>query len=745
MRLAHILTGLAGALFALAPAARADFTVSGTFLYTDREFSYTGGFTGAEPALPIRLARVQAIHASTGAVLATGATDENGDFALFVSGSGTKNVLVRCFSQSDAFGSKTLRVTNSSTVNYSVSSSTFAGHDQSVDLDVGTIQAQKLTSGPYQGNPFNMLDQMVWGIQYIKASGGTNPPQSLRMKWPGGSGSFASGTVATMSDDDGYDDIVQLHELGHVVHNVYSDSDSPGGSHSFSQSDQDPRLSFGEGWASAFAGAVRQYAGVFDPGFYMDADGKGGTGGGTIQLRMRYENAAPYAGSTGGEADEGAVFCVLWDLLDRADTNDKSPGVDDDALDGSLTFAGQTGDVAHWQTFTGPVESAANLTIRNLWDGWFTPVNHGNQSQMEVIFGNFKMRFFEDSNDPNQTAATATPVSTSSSAFGPTQSLYYTTAAAGAPGAGDSDYFSFALNVGSSFEVETRYPAGKADAETYADPRIEVLRPNGTLFASDNDSGTGRNAKLENLLADVTGTWTVRVFSTHSYRKTGSYELRVQASGGGALVPTITSVSPSQTEAVVVDGSTQVTVHGAGMLSVASVLVDGVPLTSFPPMYVVIDDATLTFALPLASQLGPIPIVLSSPAGSASTSIEVEANATPVVELKNSDPGFLFQTLGLQLTLGGNPGDIAVVIGSPSALPTTLPGIVDLAIGNNGTSLFVLGAPLIGPAGYTELTVPMAGLPAGLTLHVQTAALLLSTAYALPATASNVQSGTILF
>ena len=154
---------------------------------------------------------------------------------------------------------------------------------------------------------------------------------------------------------------------------------------------------------------MRQYAGVFDPGFYMDADGKGGTGGGTIQLRMRYEDAAPYAGSTGGEADEGAVFCVLWDLLDRADTNDKSPGVDDDALDGSVTFAGQSGDVAHWQTFTGPVKSASNLTIRNLWDGWFTPVNHGNQSQMEVIFGNFKMRFFEDSNDPNQTAATATP------------------------------------------------------------------------------------------------------------------------------------------------------------------------------------------------------------------------------------------------------------------------------------------------------------------------------------------------
>lgn len=136
-----------------------------------------------------------------------------------------------------------------------------------------------------------------------------------------------------------------------MIHNAYSDSDGPGGSHGFAQGDQDPRLSLGEGSASFFAGAVRQHAGLFDPGFYLDADGHGGTG--TIQPRMRFETGSPFAGLTGGEADEGTVFCALWDVLDRADTNDKSPGVDDDALDGSQTFAGLSADAAHWAVFTG--------------------------------------------------------------------------------------------------------------------------------------------------------------------------------------------------------------------------------------------------------------------------------------------------------------------------------------------------------------------------------------------------------
>ena len=85
---------------------------------------------------------------------------------------------------------------------------------------------------------------------------------TVRINWPGSGGSFASGSQAHMSSDDGYDDAVILHELGHVFHNLYSDSDNPGGTHYFGDSDQDPRLSFGEGYATFMAGAVLDHMGL---------------------------------------------------------------------------------------------------------------------------------------------------------------------------------------------------------------------------------------------------------------------------------------------------------------------------------------------------------------------------------------------------------------------------------------------------------------------------------------------------
>jgi len=192
-------------LVGLAPAARADFPVTGTFQYQNRELSFASGFTGSKPSLPIRHARVQVLDANTSAVLATGATDASGSVSLFVPGAGTNDVLVRCFSRSDALGAKTQRVTNNAKSDYSVSSSRFVSQSQALDLDVGTVLALELSSGGLLGNPFNMLDQMVSGVEYVKASGGANPPRSLHLMWPGGVGSFASGTVATIAYDYDYD------------------------------------------------------------------------------------------------------------------------------------------------------------------------------------------------------------------------------------------------------------------------------------------------------------------------------------------------------------------------------------------------------------------------------------------------------------------------------------------------------------------------------------------------------------
>lgn len=731
-----LLAGLALA----APAARADFTVTGSFLYVDRTFGF-GGFTGAEPNMPIRLATVQVINDTTGAVLATGATDQNGDLSLFVSGSGTANIVVRCFSRSNSFGNNAVRVSNTSNQQYSVSSNVFPGWNLSTDLDVGTIVAQKLVSGGKQGGPFNMLDMGVAAIEYVKAQGGANPPQQVRVEWPAGATtSSASGNTVNLAEDDGFDDVVILHEIGHVVHNLYSDSDSPGGSHGFSESDQDPRLSFGEGWATFFAGAVRQHAGYSDPGIYVDANGNGGTGLGGVFVRARLENTNPFSNTTGGEADELAVAAALWDLVDTTATPDPSTGTDDDAIDGSILFAGGiSGDEMQWTVFDSSiVASAPNLTIRNEFHGFFSPTNFGNYDEVSTIFANLKQRFIVDDAEPNNSEATATPY-TPTSAWTPIRTLYFSSNDPPAPGGGDQDFYSFMMTSGSIFECETRYPNGKADAETYCDPFITVRRPNGTVFATDNNSGFGRNAELTGLLADATGLWTVEVDTTHNYRKTGSYQFRAQITFAPSNLA-INSVTPSSVDSVVPGGSTLVTLGGVGFLDVTGVSVDGIALSSFPPQFTVVDDQTITFDMPLVSQLGPVDITVDTPGGSASATIDVVAPDPPALDLFTSG-GFLLSVTGTTATMGSDPGDLMFLVFSLDLVPSVLPGLFSLDIGNNFTSLFTIFEGTVGGAGYVQVDIPVSSGHPGLEVHFQ--ALAFQGSFPLPE--SNVQTGTILF
>jgi len=215
--------------------------------------------------------------------------------------------------------------------------------------------------------------------------------------------------------------------------------------------------------------------------------------------------------------------------------------------------------------------------------------------------------------------------------------------------------------------------------------------------------------------------------------------------GGTGTAPTVSSVSPSAIEAVVIDGPGLVTLVGSGFTGTSSVVVDGIPLLTFPAQFSVQDDSTLVLSMPLVSKLGPVAIDVTAPGGSVTTSIDVVANATPTVDMLFSDPGFLFQGVGLQLTIGSHPGDILFVEASSALLPSVLPGIVDLAIGNNFTSLFLLASPTIPAEGYKALNIPMSGLASGTKIHVQAAGLILANFYSLPATVSNVQTGTVLF
>lgn len=718
------------ASLALATPERADFTATGQFRYRDRVFSYSG-FTGSEPSLPIRKTFVQVLDSDTNTVLASGNTDNDGNFSIFVPASGNLNIVFRAVAKSQKFGNSRLFVTTADGINYSVSSSVFSSWDTSQDLDMGTVISEKVFSGSYQFNPFNALDQSIAAVEYIGSIGGGHPPQNFTVRWPVTGGSSASGTTVNLDQDDGYDDVVILHEVGHVVHNIFSESDNPGGFHSFGQSDQDPRLSFGEGWASFFAGAVRNYKGEFDPGIYIDAWGNGPLF--SVGLRKRMENGSPNPTGTDGEADEAAVFCALWDLIDDEATNDGGT-TDDDEIDGSFDFDGLSADELQWAAFvSNTVADAPNCTIRDLWDGLFAGQNHGRYDELEGIFREWKINFYLDANEPNNGSANGTAVSPTSS-WSSTQTLYYSGATPPVPGINDRDYYLMLVNEGEELRAETRYPGGISDAETYADPHLRIRRPDTTIFAEDDDSGTGRNALLSGLIADTSGEWRFVVRTVHSYRKTGSYQYRFYKIGSA-----VNSIAPAQVSAVNVGGQT-VTLTGQDLDQVTGIQVDGIALTPGSD-YQIVNPSTITFEMPLVSQLGLVDIEITTPSKTIIPRIEVLENIPPTL---NIEPLSITQATGFDIQLGAGVADFAYVNVSPDLIPTVIPGLFSLDIGNNLTTLFTPWKTLVGGGGSKARHFgPFSGL-IGVTVHWQAFVADFDTVYAAPFASSNVLTTTIV-
>jgi hypothetical protein len=555
LALAGVLT-LAGGLAAQA------FTVSGTFQYQDKEWNFTG-WTGVDPVKPIRFADVYVLDNVTQAILGSGYTAADGSFSIVCTALVPVNVIVRCDADTDlcktATGFQRIRVTNEGTTEYSGFSPVFPLWVPPLPLDIGTVIAGKILSGNDEGNPFNMLDMGVSAAEYIAGPkvGAAPVTSTLRFYWPGTGGSFASGSGAHMGADDGYDDTVQLHEFGHVVHNSYSESDNTGGDHTFGNSDQDPRLSFGEGYATFFGGCVLDFLGR--EALYVDGFGSAQSGG--FGLHLRLETAGPYGTDAYGACDEVAVACTLYDLIDTELSPDTTPGVDDDLFVSTTLIDGQNAHKAWWDDFIGPIKNAANLTQNHAWDGWFT-VNAPDPHYTEMVdaFENRRQRFWPDAQEPDNSLAEAVPTpATDIGIWTADRTIYWSAATPAVPGTGDQDWYAVDLVKGSTVSIETRYPGGAGDADTQADTYLEVFAPSGAPVASTDTGGAGRNAAVPNLLVSETGTWHYSVRTLSTMRRYGKYDVRTQLLFENHL-PQITSGPTAAPDTVDDDETTQLSV-----------------------------------------------------------------------------------------------------------------------------------------------------------------------------------------
>ncbi|HEV8336946.1 MAG TPA: MopE-related protein [Candidatus Polarisedimenticolia bacterium] len=483
----------------------ANWTASGTFRYTDREFDQNG-FTGVEPPVPIRLATVEVRDANQSGnkgLLATTATDANGNFSVLVSDTKTRTVYVRVLSVSTAVSGLFLRVENVIIPKnvYAVASSNVPNHSPSTNVNFGTITAAIGTGG----SAFNIYDTGLRSVDYFAALNGARPSSQnlLTLEWEPASGNVVSSYNYSakrvhVGDPSSYNDTVIAHETGHYAYHLVSGQDNPGGVHHLTDCNQDVRLAYDEGRATWYGQSVRRYFNLPRPDLYVKTTGAPGPG--NLDFYFDVETETPYFCS--GSASEVAVYAALWDVNDSASTADGSAGVDDETL--------SRPDADNWDVDKNYITTATDRSLEDFWDGWFTR-GKGFKTDMISAFQRTNVEFYPDLLEPNGTVATASFNAANGALVHQT---YFADVNGDGVGEADTDYFFFSGAAGTSYTIETLNPWGAPNTS------LELLASNGSTVLATGSS-------LIAYTPSTSGTLYVRSFHAASFGVYGSYDFRI--------------------------------------------------------------------------------------------------------------------------------------------------------------------------------------------------------------------------
>ena len=176
----------------------------------------------------------------------------------------------------------------------------------------------------------------------------------------------------------------------------------------------------------------------------------------------------------------------------------------------------------------------------------------------------------------------------------------------------DSDFYTVSANLGDQLAIQTQTPLdGPQDLTNLLDPLIELYAPDGTVVATDDDSGTGNNA-LINHVADQAGEYRVRVIAGGGL---GTYVLQIDGATGESASPNVINVTPGEgrilnvfPDTVRVDFSEPIL---ATTVDATDLTVNGVVSTS-----VNVRGTSLEFAIDPAVDVGNGIYTIDLPAGS---------------------------------------------------------------------------------------------------------------------------------
>ncbi|MCA8958896.1 MAG: lamin tail domain-containing protein [Planctomycetes bacterium] len=540
-----------------------NWIASGSFRYTDRTYDLTG-WTG-EADLPARRADVQVYDLDSFAVLASGATDEDGAFSILVVDGTTRNIGVRVLASSAQTPILTIQVVDDLNGNavyaYHDTAADVLAHGPSTPWNFGTmvmpLAVGDVATTDWSSQVFNAYDQCVDVADWIEATRGTAMSADLTLRWNpnnGRTGSFYSGgsNTVSVSDDDAYDDANLLHEIGHFVEDEYGRSRNTGGTHFSSDDDQDPRLAWSEGFATFVSGAVRSFHGLSRPDVYSDRNSFGTTGGFSYSFE---------GNQSGGGTQENAVTAALYDVVDTPAAADASPGDDDDALGAR--------DDSVWSVL-GEMRARQTPATRmeDFWSLW-SELGLGDIPLLEDTFAAHHIDYRPDPFEPNDRPLDATLLTIDGP---PVELTFYRN---GSLAAGDEDWFRFPVISGRTYRVSILGDAntifGRPDPEMFL---IDLV--GATMIATNRDPhdtipNTQSSGSAQDMVETVpTILWTAN-FTGDAYALTrhasarldlteyGTYRIEVTESIN-APTPTIDSVAaqtmrPGQSYPILVLGS----------------------------------------------------------------------------------------------------------------------------------------------------------------------------------------------
>lgn len=317
----------------------------------------------------------------SGDVLDTTTATDEGDYA-FSNVDGDRNVRLRVRAELKRSGSPSWDVDVRDNVDmssnprplgsrplYVVDSNSFntGGAGVTRDLVATTGWGGSSYTGPRAAAPFAILDAIYSGMQLVLSADAAANFGPMDAFWSvnntlTGETDFNAGELSTSFyrsdldslfllgdasvDTEEFDDHVSIHEWGHYFEDVFSRSDSIGGSHAGSQS-LDARLAFGEGWATALA------AMALDEPQYCDTSAAGTTSGFGIDT----EN---YNFGAQGWFNEMSVATFLYDLWDT-DVDTDADGTDADSIGFGPIFETMAGPQRNTPAFTTLFSFAADL------------------------------------------------------------------------------------------------------------------------------------------------------------------------------------------------------------------------------------------------------------------------------------------------------------------------------------------------------------------------------------------------